>query len=289
MLLGAQSVLALNSSQDLCVNTMNKSGSKVAKMQGKENASCVKDFGKGKLPPGMSAEQCLTADRKGKVAKATSKTNALEGKKCVGTLPPYGYTGSATVNQSAIDEELGLTADVFGSPLDNALFDSSNSAGATCQATTVKAYEKFAAIFFKDFVKCKKDALKEFPDSIDEIKDCIGADQKGLFQKFRDKIRTSLEKKCASTDLPTAFPGTCQSQATSAQALADCLAERTICHMCEAIVAMDAIPASIRPCDQLDNGALDASCGGCGNGVVEAPEECDTGGESSTCDADCTL
>ncbi len=279
---------SLTSSQDLCVNTMNKSGSKVAKTQGKENSSCVKDFGSGKLTG--TAQDCLTADRKNKISKATGKTVTLESKKCTGSPPAYGYTGSATTNQSAIDQEVALTTDVFGTPIDNALVSSStDKAMATCQAVVVKAYEKYGSIYFKDFTICKKTELKDFPDSIQEISDCIGADFKGKFAKIRGKILTMIQKKCAGLDLQTAFPGVCQAQATSDTGLADCLADRVECRSCEAMVGIDGIPASIRPCDLLDNGALDASCGGCGNGVVEAPEECDDGGESITCDSDCTL
>lgn len=60
--------------QQNCINSINKASQKVAATQGKENSGCVKDFASAKLPPGQTAQQCLTADNKGKVSKAASKT-----------------------------------------------------------------------------------------------------------------------------------------------------------------------------------------------------------------------
>lgn len=50
--------------QQKCINKLNKDGAKVVAAQGRENAGCVKDAGRGSL--GGSVDACLSADRKGK-------------------------------------------------------------------------------------------------------------------------------------------------------------------------------------------------------------------------------
>src|SRR6185295_6433469 len=64
---------AQNSDQQSCLNTMNGNGAKVAAAQGKENTSCVKGVGSGKVV--STADFCLTADSKLKVSKAKQKVS----------------------------------------------------------------------------------------------------------------------------------------------------------------------------------------------------------------------
>ena len=101
------SAAGVSKDQAECVNTMNKDAAKVAATQGKENTACVKNKGKGKLGA-QSADDCLTADAKGKVAKATGKTTADEAKKCSARLPPFGYTAGTTANAAAAERRAGL-------------------------------------------------------------------------------------------------------------------------------------------------------------------------------------
>ena len=58
---------------------INKDGAAVAKTQGKENIACLKGAGKGTV---ADAQACLTADAKGKVAKAKNKTSSDQTKSC---------------------------------------------------------------------------------------------------------------------------------------------------------------------------------------------------------------
>ena len=60
--------------QQKCINALNKGGAKVAATQGKENTGCLRDAGKGKLPSGQTADECLLADAEEKVANAKTKT-----------------------------------------------------------------------------------------------------------------------------------------------------------------------------------------------------------------------
>ncbi|MCZ6713419.1 MAG: PQQ-binding-like beta-propeller repeat protein, partial [Deltaproteobacteria bacterium] len=106
--------------QQKCINALNKNFAKVAKTQGKDNCSCIKDFAKNKLTG--TIESCLTSDLKGKVAKAKSKTVSDETKNCAVSTPGFGATSSSVVNATAMQKELDLIHDVFGSDLDAAIF-----------------------------------------------------------------------------------------------------------------------------------------------------------------------
>ena len=144
ILTGAHGVLAQVQTKDQqnCINSLNKDAVKVAATQGKENAACVKNAGKGKV---IDAQGCLTADSKGKVAKAAAGTEADFASKCE-TLPDFGVpagTSGATINSTAVDQSVALVADIFGAPLDDVIVDcNSDKDGCKCQAAVVKDYEK---------------------------------------------------------------------------------------------------------------------------------------------------
>jgi cysteine-rich repeat protein len=272
----------LSNSDQACVNALNKGGQKVLLSQGKDNTSCIKDDGNEKLT-GMTADMCLTADRKGKVLKAETKTADLESKKCSGT-PPYGKTNAATVNTAAKGEDLSLVVDVFGPDLDAVIL--TDPAGKSCQGIVSKTYEKFAATYAKEYNTCKKTRMKDGSIMNEPgMEACLGQDPKGKITKASDKMLDGLDKKCVGVNLATAFPGECVSAAGANGTFRDCVRSAAICHVCLAVNEMDAIA---RGCDTLDDGVLNSTCRECGNGTTEAPETCDDSGESVTCDADCT-
>ena len=263
------------SGQQGCINAMNKSGQKVAATQGKNDSSCIKDAGLEKLT-GMNAEQCLTADRKGKVAGATTKTTAGQTAKC-GELPSFGFTGAAVVNEAAVEREISLVHDVFDSPLTSAIL--TDTPGAKCQAGVAKAYEKYAATFVKEYNSCKKSGLKaETITTSAGLEACIGADPKTKISGAAGKLGDTITKSCEGVTLATAFPGECTGQAGSAATLSACIANAADCRMCEAVNLMDAIE---RGCDTFDDGALNGSCSECGNGFVDDGEQCDDGVSNS--------
>ena len=107
---------AQSKNQQGCVNALNKDGAKVGATQGKENTSCIKNAGKGKE---SNPQACLTADSKGKVAKAASKISADFDKKCTAETPTTGVPGvfsgtAAAVADAGQDDEVQFVADVFG-------------------------------------------------------------------------------------------------------------------------------------------------------------------------------
>ncbi len=272
----------LSNSDQTCVNALNKAGQKVGASQGKDNTSCIKDDGNGKLGV-LTADDCLTEDRKGKVAKAELKTGDSETKKC-SSVPPYGKTNAATVNTAAKGEELSLVFDVFGPTLDTVILTDSD--GKACQATVSKTYEKYAATYVKEYNSCKKTRMKDGTIMNEPgMEACLGVDAKGKITKASDKMLDGLDKKCVGVTLATAFPGECVAAAGANNTFRDCVRAAATCHMCLAVNDMDAIA---RGCDTLDDGLLNATCRECGNSATEAPETCDDGGESATCDTDCT-
>jgi cysteine-rich repeat protein len=267
--------------QQNCIKTMNKSGQKVLQTQGKENSKCVKDAGAGKLA--ISAQACLTADLKGKVSKATSKTGAGETKKCSVT-PDFAFTGAATVNAAAVDQEIGLTADVFGDPLGAAI--ATEKTAAKCQASVVKTYEKLSATFVKTFNGCKKDVTKTGADDSTDVSACLGLDEKGKITKAEGKVGQAFTKKCPSLDQTVLFPQACATAASAAEC-ADSLNARARCRACQAIAVMDDLADA--DCDTVDDGMVNGTCGRCGDGVVGLGEECDEGGATAKCSAECRV
>jgi hypothetical protein len=63
----------IGGAEQSCINELNKGFAKVVKARGKSIGKCIKDATKTKLDPGMTLEECLSADRGGKVAKAEQK------------------------------------------------------------------------------------------------------------------------------------------------------------------------------------------------------------------------
>src|SRR5262249_54346154 len=145
-------------------------------VRGKVSGACLKAAGKGKLPSGQTADQCLAADAKGLLAKATNKLGTDFTAKC-GTLPTIGVptgTVAGVVAGVSVDQSLNLLADVFGASLSTgAIACATNKSACGCQQAVDKAYEKLAATILKQFVSCKKAALKGGATTAAALEDCV--------------------------------------------------------------------------------------------------------------------
>jgi hypothetical protein len=242
--------------QQKCINALNKGLEKVAKAQGKEIAACIKNGSKGKLPEGQTIEQCLVVDSKGKVDKARRKLAGAASSNCA-TPPDLGPTDPNTIGQAAVQKELDLIHDIFGSDLDAAstIIPSSNKAGSKCQVDVTKAVGKCQSAHVKAFNKCKKDGFKRTDDWFDEPSDlepCVGSDPKGKIAKTcNTKLADSITKKCLGVDTDAAFPE------CAGRDLVECLNESVQCWVCLALNAADAID---RDCDEFDDEASNGSC-----------------------------
>ncbi|MFN2377282.1 MAG: hypothetical protein ABR538_12145, partial [Candidatus Binatia bacterium] len=280
----APAALAQSKDQEKCINAMNKAGAKVAASQGKENSGCVKAAGASKLV-NPTTDDCVAADGKGKVGGAQTKTTDTQVSKCTNPFPAFGYTSAATINAAAEAEEVALLGAVFGSPVDGAMFIGGD--GAKCQASVTKSFEKLAATRMKAFLGCKKLGLKE--DTINnagQLQNCMGSDPKLKVAGAKTKLTDTVTKACDGVTLASAFPGDCTGQAGSPAALGACVAREVECHMCLFTNAMDGLNIG---CDIYDDGLLNQTCRQCGNSATEGAEACDDGGDSATCDVDCTL
>ena len=270
--------------QQKCLNTVNKDGSLVAKAQGKANVGCVKDAGAGKL--GGTAEACLTADLKGKLAKAQARTVADAAKSCT-VAPGFGYPGVAATNAGAEQAELDLVEDVFGEPLDAAIIScTANKAGCGCQAKIIDDVSKLTDTKLSEFIKCKKTVLKNGANSSAALQGCvddagtagsIAADTKGKIAKSLVKLGTDITKKCDTPGVTTtSFPGTCTGM--SGSALAQCLDRLVECRVCQAINDMDALFVN---CDVFDDAVANGTCFS-GTGPTPTPAPTATPGPTPT-------
>ena len=252
-----------SSEQRACINNVNRAGISVAKQQGKEDVNCIKLAGNGDLM--ITAQACLTADIKGRLLKKTNKTNAVETKYCA-TLPNFGYTNAATVNQYSSQAERDLLADVFGANLDAAVINcDTNKPGCLCQQKVTKAFDKLAAKKMAEFLKCKKATLKAGASSIMAIEDCvnnpatvgsIAADTKGMIAKAAAGLADKIADECDAESVTNgAFPGDCDT--LTGVSLANCIDVLVECRVCQMINDID---STFVNCDVFDNSTLDGSC-----------------------------
>jgi hypothetical protein len=269
-----------------CINAMNKALGKVAKTQGKEGSSCVKNASKGKE---ANPQACLTADPKDKVSKAKAKTLADETKKCSGAV--VGYTSGATVNQTAGDNELALMEDIFGADLDPVI--STNKLEGGCQAAVIKRVQKIVDTKLKEFGKCKKAILKAGADTAGELEDCvdnpgqtgsIADDEKGKIGKAITKLGDDITKKCPGVNVAATFPGECSGSLTAG--CLDALAECRVCLMINEAdgLNVDCTAFSGIPCPP---GATNHKCTLESSFCDSGTDTCTVSGDPCTQDSDC--
>ncbi len=236
-----------------CVLSLAKAALKVAKTQLKEGEKCVKFGAKGKEP---DPQTCLTADAKGKIAKAVSKVEATATKKCSAT-PPFGIAGTAAVSAAAQAEELGLIADLFGSDLNVAVISSDDRDGSKCQSKVLKDAQKHLDTQVRLFERCAKDGLKGKPElmlTAADLEVCfavVAADEKSKVAKSLAKIAKTLTK--CPADLVPVLPAGCG----AAGDVAACIAEQASCRFCRLMNAIHDVDVD---CDTYDDGESDGSC-----------------------------
>jgi len=238
-----------------CINALNASFAKVAKVQGSTLRRCWKAAARGKVSGLVS---CVEGDPKGKLAKASAKTEAGEAKHCA-ELPAFGPFDADAVNAGAAQLTPGWIQEVFGPDPDGAVL--SDKAGARCQQAALGALLKCEKKRVREFNRCKKKGLGDGSiEDADDLTACLAADPKGKVARLCDpeqgKARRALDKRCADKGvaLETAFPG-CSS--ADPAAVASCLDRAQRCHLCLALDLADSLGAS---CDLFDDDAANASC-----------------------------
>ena len=256
--------------QQKCINELNKGFAKVAKDQGKDILSCIKDASRERLRFDPTIEDCIIADNKQRVRKAKDKTINKAAKRCRPPLPTFGLSDPNTVNSAAMSKEISLIHDVFGSDLDEAIIirtdDPAVSNASRCQQEIAKQVQKCEDAKLKGFNKCKKDGLKGgkadrlYPGADDpfdggsDLALCMGFDTTGKIDRdCGEKLDRTLTSHCSGTDQATAFPGDC----AGAPDLGACLDRLVECRVCLALNAADNLA---RDCDEFDDGLDNASC-----------------------------
>lgn len=282
------------SKEQACIAAFNKGVRKVAKTQGGIINKCLKNYAAGKLT-GMGPEACVLQDPADKRAKAINKAAGKAMQVCQSVTPPFGVTTpieTAMVNTAL--RQIELVHSAFGSDLDSALL--TNGTDATCQARIGTALMKCEDRRIREFVKCKKTAMKRgvAVDAASLESACLGSlgdPQPDPAQRIGVdcgvKIAQSLGLNCTSSPLANAFAacnGTTQNEVT------DCLRRESACHLCLLINEVDGLS---RDCDLMDDGnASNGSCGNeCGDGVVQSGEQCDDGDtdDNDGCAVNCSI
>lgn len=267
--------------QQKCINAMNKNGTKLNETQCTENRACIKDFGQGRLGV-LTAEDCLTADRLGKILKREGKTSAHEGDFCTtpGVVPDFAKMDSATVNAAAEQASMDLVHDLFGNPIQGGLFPcNTDPEECYCQRFMSKWIHKLTATMPRVFRKCKKAALKvgkdpffDGADSVDDVETCwdnsvvfpdppnllsVAADPNNQLQKIIDNLTEDFNDLCVGHSVDTTvFPGP-SCNGLGGDTARDCVVDRVQCRTCLMINAMDNLTID---CDTFDNGLADLSC-----------------------------
>ncbi len=259
---GAQSQ---SKDQQSCINALNRAAAKIGVAQAKDSLACLKDAASGKLT-GMSAHTCLTADRKGKLAKAADTIAETETKRC--TEPPdFAYAGSGEAFDGARIGRLVSFTDMFSGQVDPHVLDcDSDRDGCKCQRAGAMGIEALFKAKADAFVKCKREVLATASSAADVAKciddaatvGSIAADSAGKIQKAVTALAGKLERTCDEPGVTaTAFAGHAACSGLQGQALAECLDRGTSCRVCQALKQIDDLSLD---CDLFDNAAADSSC-----------------------------
>lgn len=282
VLLPATSPAQLTKAESKCVRTLNKDAAKLGKAQSKLQQKCLKDGAKGKLPG--TVQQCIDDDSKGKISGSEQKTLADELKSCADGSGFVAASG-AQANLSGKAETIELFHTLVGSSPDAAI--QNEKAEIKCQQKVQKALDKVLATESKVFAKCLKSALALATDlgPVEACLDSLLTDEK--VGKSVAKLKDLRAKRCEALTLNTIFPGDC--------ALVDpiqfdsCTEAAARCRACTSLGGINGLSTD---CDLHDNGLDDASCAdvapSCGDGNVDAGEECDPASEPTCCSATCT-
>jgi hypothetical protein len=252
--------VAQDAEQQRCIYAMNEGLRKVMGAQGKSQLRCIKKRAAGTLSTPIDV--CLIADPKGLLARAREQTDMQEQSSC-STVPDFGKTSAAIVNDAGFGAELGLIHDVYGPTLDSTIVASSLDAGASrCQTAVAKAVGRCRNARVQVFNRCKKDGLAttdiEHPA---ELATCLAADPRERVAKACDpttgNVADTIARQCAAPglDLAALFPG-----CGAGSELAECLERAVSCRVCAAVARADALETVV-DCDLVDDGTANASCG----------------------------
>jgi cysteine-rich repeat protein len=291
--------------QQTCINAMEKDFTLIDKQVGRQVASCLKNHAKERalspLPTVDSMAECLADDPRSKISLASQRAAADFSRRCTPPLPSFGPIDVARLSQAAWFTDQMLAQDLWTDALEPFLaVERIDKPAAGCQQKVWKAVAKCEQAKLKEFARCTRKGLKgaSFPGLIDSGSDlrdrCLGVGtaaqpdpKKKVARACTDPkkgIQKVLDRSCSGLSLTALLP-TCGSASSSATAA--CLDRRVSCRACLAINAANGIQ---RDCELFDDGAANNSCA-CGNGALNAGEQCDDGNNQSYdgCTFDCRV
>lgn len=247
-----------------CIRKMNEKGVALVKAQHAVDLYCLSNAAKGALPAGMTAQECLTLDPKGKVGKAQAQTLVVEASKCASD-PGFGFEGGAAVNAAGTAEPIALIGDLFGPDLGAVVIPkATDGQGARCQKDVARATQGVAVQLFKAALLEKKALLAGKPDgtlarSNEALEmlmlEFLAADASGKAATREAALRTAVASSCRPAMLDATFPG-CAPSATSIE-LSRCAIAAARCRFCRAFDAFDGLTLD---CDAFDDATANASC-----------------------------
>ncbi|HYC55043.1 MAG TPA: DUF1554 domain-containing protein [Candidatus Binatia bacterium] len=154
--------------QQKCLNQMNGAGIKLAAQAAGVTRGCMAAYsaigsgGEG----GPSAEACIAADAKGKIAKAQAKVAGAADKHCTTEYPTIAeHAGpdshAAAVSAAATAAVADLHHDLFGRSLDTGLFCENGDDACKCRGQIATQAGKLTSAMGKVWLACKKSMLSE--------------------------------------------------------------------------------------------------------------------------------
>jgi agarase len=253
--------------QQRCLLSLNESLERVLRTQGKEARVCLEDGSRDRLEG--SVEDCLTADSRGRVRTAWAKTAKNAARDCASTAPDFGATDVPNVNVTAVQSELALLRDVFGSPF---AAEPTHAQTARCQALVLEAVQDCRRAKLEDFNGCKRAGLGDggiadragleaCADRLETPPTAGSAPPAGsrvphFCSPTGGKIQRRLAQQCSNVGvtLSDAFPGCAVDDPEEA---ARCLDRAVECRVCQALNQADFLD---RDCDAFDDGQKNRSC-----------------------------
>jgi hypothetical protein len=246
---------------------MTKSAEKVNKTQHNQNKRCLRDFQEEKLVAPMTFDECMTADRRGRVQRAVERTAMRKRMKCdsLDTLPPFANTGSATVNAAAVDGALALPYKIFSGPpvLDADLATMADSPEtARCQFEMLKRADQLESTVLVEINKAKRRALRD--ETVDskaafeaKLQAVLSSNDK--INRAQDRLARQVNNQCADLQVPpnAIFSGECSEEDSSLSEVEVCVIAAARCQACSMINAFDGLKLD---CDQADDQNANGSC-----------------------------
>ena len=271
---------AQTSDQQRCINDVNKYGSRVAKSQNKASVACVQNAGRGLTfrlgvpPQAQTAQDCLTNDVGGKIAKGTLKLQDREARSCLAApeqLPGFGYAGAAAVDGAARAAGLAMVAGLFGPNLDAAIVSyAADSDGARCQYEVLRYTTELFYAIWKEALTAKKNVLRGIGrltgtgpvasavDLQSDIAATIQADAKGKIARSATRLHDKALQRCTGVPTPLAqmFPGACSASPSPVE-LGTCAEGLARGRFYQSLAGADALAID---CDLTDDGLANLSC-----------------------------